>query len=91
MYASSFRFSVRAERFDARPARSEHNPERLPERTVRKLAIYEMGPVVFAAYPTSAAGLHNGSSAPRSAARRFAPMIQAQFVARLSRYSGRSR
>jgi HK97 family phage prohead protease len=64
---SSFRFSVDRERFDDRPARSDGNPERLPERTILEATLYEVGPVTFPAYRNATAGLSNGNHPPRSA------------------------
>jgi phage head maturation protease len=54
-YGASFRFSVVKEEpvrwWEKRPTKeSEHNPDRLPERTIRELALYEFGPVTYPAY-----------------------------------------
>jgi phage head maturation protease len=54
-YGASFRFSVMREEptrwWEKRPAKeSEHNPDRLPERTIREFALHEFGPVTYAAY-----------------------------------------
>jgi HK97 family phage prohead protease len=57
---SSFRFTVDRERVEDRPARSERNPERLPERTILAATVYEFGPVVFPAYRTTTAGTSAG-------------------------------
>jgi len=43
---SSFRFRVVREDFQARPPKSPHNPERLPERTIGETHVSEFGPVV---------------------------------------------
>ena len=63
-YGASFRFSVVKEEpsrwWEKRPAKeTEHNPDRLPERTVRELALYEFGPVTYPAYPGATAGVRS--------------------------------
>jgi len=47
LYGASFRFSVQRQRIDQRPARSEHNPDGLPERTIHSARVRELGPVTF--------------------------------------------
>lgn len=59
LYGASFRFKVLREDFDRDPERSEHNPEGLPERTIKEAALYEFGPVTFGAYPTATAGVRS--------------------------------
>lgn len=63
LYGSSFRFSVAAEDFDQRPGRSEHNPDGLPERTVKDLRLFELGPVTFPAYLGATAGVRSMTDA----------------------------
>ena len=63
-YGASFRFSVVKEEpsrwWEKRPAKeTEHNPDRLPERTVRELALYEFGAVTYPAYPGATAGVRS--------------------------------
>jgi HK97 family phage prohead protease len=49
-YGASFRFSALVDERDERPARSDHNPEALPERTLTEVRLHEFGPVTFPAY-----------------------------------------
>ena len=57
VYGASFRFRVLREELVARPEESEHNPQRLPERTLLEVSVSEFGPVTFGAYPTATAAL----------------------------------
>jgi HK97 family phage major capsid protein/HK97 family phage prohead protease len=61
LYGASFRFHVTREDFDQQPGRSEHNPDGLPERTIREAAVSEFGPVTFPAYEGASAGLRSVS------------------------------
>lgn len=79
---ASLRFSVLDEQWE-----EGRDLERLPLRTIRDLEIYELGPVVFGAYPTSSAGI----SAPPRAAQRLAasrrtwpPVSRKQFIRSLA-------
>ena len=55
----SFRFRVTDEDWDDRPARSEHNPDGLKERTIRSLDLFEFGPVTFPAYEATSVGVRS--------------------------------
>lgn len=55
----SFRFSVVQEEWDDNPKRSDTNPDRLPERTVKELRLYELGPVTFPAYSATSVGVRS--------------------------------
>lgn len=59
LYGASFRFSVVKEDFNKSPARSAHNPEGLPERTVLEARVPEFGPVTFPAYAGATAGIRS--------------------------------
>jgi HK97 family phage prohead protease len=58
---ASFRFRVIDEEYDDSPKRSDHNPEQLPERTIRSVALYEFGPCTWGAYPDATAGVRSGT------------------------------
>ena len=50
LLGASFRFRALREDVDDRPGRSEHNPDGIPERTLRECRVYEFGPCPFPAY-----------------------------------------
>ena len=56
---ASFRFRVTAEEWADPTDSSEHNPERLSERTITGAEVYEFGPVTFPAYPDASAGMRS--------------------------------
>jgi HK97 family phage prohead protease len=58
-YGSSFRFNVVADDYNKKAARSDYNPQGLPERTVRELSMAEFGPVTFPAYTGATAGMRS--------------------------------
>jgi HK97 family phage prohead protease len=57
LLGASYRFSVPSGGdLWAKPSRArQHNPDRLPERTVLRADLYEFGPVTFPAYPNTTA------------------------------------
>jgi HK97 family phage prohead protease len=59
LYGASFRFSVQREEFNRDTQPSEHNPQALPERTLKEIAVREFGPVTFPAYPGATAGVRS--------------------------------
>lgn len=57
VYGSSFMFRVIKDAWDNEPEASEHNPDGLPERTIREVRLFEFGPVTWPANPDATAGL----------------------------------
>lgn len=55
LYGSSFRFSDPVDEWSPRPGRSAHNPEGIPERTIRSVLLHEFGPVTYPANPAATA------------------------------------
>jgi phage head maturation protease len=62
LYGASFRFRVLGESWNKKPARSKHNPEGLPERTITEIEVREFGPVTFPAYDSATAGLRSSDA-----------------------------
>lgn len=58
-YGASFRFRVMKETWEDHPKASDHNPDRLPERTVLEAWVPEFGPVTFPAYAGASAGVRS--------------------------------
>lgn len=56
---ASFRFRVTSEQWEEPKRATTDNPERLPERTITGLDLYEFGPVTFPAYPEASSGLRS--------------------------------
>lgn len=50
LLGASFRANVLKEVWDKQPAKSDHNPDGLPECTIKELRLWEFGPVVVGAY-----------------------------------------
>lgn len=55
LLGASFRFRVMHDEWVEEPGKSEHNPDGLPERTIREVRLYEFGPVVYPAYDEATA------------------------------------
>lgn len=53
---ASYRFRVTREDWVEPKKATDSNPEKLPERTIREVTLYEFGPVVFPADPGATAG-----------------------------------
>lgn len=60
-YGSSFRFRVIKDEWNDEPGRSDHNPDGIPERTIKEVRLYEFGPVTFPANPASTAGMRSAT------------------------------
>lgn len=56
-YGSSFMFRVTKEAWDNEPGTSDHNPDGLPERTIKETHTLEAGPVTWPANPAATAGM----------------------------------
>jgi phage head maturation protease len=56
-YGSSFMFRVIKEEWNEEPGVSDHNPDGLPERTLKEVRVFEAGPVTWPASPTASAGM----------------------------------
>lgn len=56
-YGSSFMFRVIKDEWDNEPAKSDHNPDGLPERTLKELRVLEAGPVTWPANSAASAGM----------------------------------
>lgn len=59
VYGSSYRFQVLREDFIQRPKRSEHNPQGIPERTIREAKVREFGPTPFPAFEGATSGVRS--------------------------------
>lgn len=59
LLGASFRFRVVRDDWVREPKASEHNPDALPERTIREVRLFEGGPVVFPAYEEASAGVRS--------------------------------
>ncbi len=60
-YGSSFMFRVVKDEWNNEPKASEHNPDRIPERTIKEVRLFEFGPVTWPANPASTAGMRCSS------------------------------
>lgn len=60
LYGSSFRFQVVKDDFNTKPVRgTAHNPNGLPERTIREARVQEFGPVTFPASASATASVRS--------------------------------
>lgn len=59
VYRSSFMFNVIREEWNDEPGESDHNPQGLPERTIKEVRLFEFGPVTFPANPDATAGMRS--------------------------------
>jgi HK97 family phage prohead protease len=58
---ASFRFSVVQEQWVEPSKATDHNPGKLPERTVQACNLFEGGPCPWGAYPQATAGVRSGT------------------------------
>jgi len=58
---ASFRFRITDEDWHEPKKSTKSNPDKLKERTITGLDLYEFGPVTFGAYPTATSGVRSGS------------------------------
>lgn len=58
-YGASFMFRVIKDEWNDDPGRSEHNPDGIPERTIREVRLFEFGPVTWPANPAATAGMRS--------------------------------
>ncbi len=54
---ASFRFRVTRDEWVMEPKKSTHNPDGIPERTIKEVRLFEFGPVVYPASPAATAGV----------------------------------
>ena len=59
VYGASFRFRVLRDEIVEEPEASEDNPNGLPERTIKEMAVQEFGPVTWGAYSEASAGVRS--------------------------------
>lgn len=59
VYGASYRFRVVREEWNDEPERSDHNPEGIPERTIKEVRLFEFGPVTFPADEGTAVGVRS--------------------------------
>jgi HK97 family phage prohead protease len=60
-YGSSFRFRVIRDEWNDEPGKSEHNPDGVPERTIKEVRLMEFGPVTWPANPAATAGVRSAT------------------------------
>jgi hypothetical protein len=61
VYGASMRMRVTGDEWDDKPARSDANPDGIPERTITAMKVLEFGPVTFPANPGASAGVRSGT------------------------------
>lgn len=59
LYGASYMFRVIGEEWVDEPGSSAHNPQGLPERTIKEIKLYEAGPVVFPADEQASVGVRS--------------------------------
>jgi HK97 family phage prohead protease len=61
VYGASMRMRVTGDTWDDDPARSDANPDGIPERTITRMKVLEFGPVTFPANPGATSGVRSGT------------------------------
>ena len=79
---ASYRFRVTKEEWVEPKKATAQNPERLPERTIREVSLYEFGPVTFPAQLEATAGVRSVSLTDHYFERYLARTGQAERAAR---------
>jgi HK97 family phage prohead protease len=59
LYGASFRFQVIRDEWNDEPGISDDNPKGLPERTIKEVRLFEVGPVTYPASPAATAGMRS--------------------------------
>ena len=59
VYGSSMRMRVVKDEWNDDPGTSSHNPQGIPERTIKEVRLVEFGPVTFPANPDATAGVRS--------------------------------
>ena len=75
LYGSSFRGKVESDETQDWPARSTYNPDRLPERTIQRVAMLDFGPTPFPAYAGATAAARSRDATPWTPARRRGRLV----------------
>lgn len=79
---ASYRFRVTKDEWVEPSKATTHNPEKLPERTIREVSLYEFGPVTFPAFIQATAGVRSVSLTDHYMERHLARTGQAARAAR---------
>lgn len=85
VYGSSFRFRVVKDEWDDEPGRSDHNPDGIPERTIKEVRLFEFGPVTFPANPAATAGVRSATDGYYELLRSRDPQRVAELEVRATR------
>jgi HK97 family phage prohead protease len=62
-YGSSMRMVVTRDEWNDDPGTSKHNPQGIPERTIKEVRLMEFGPVAWPANPDATSGLRSATDA----------------------------
>lgn len=57
LYGASYRFQTLRDEWEEEPPASDFNPKGLPQRTVKEVRLFELGPVTYPANPAATAGM----------------------------------